>query len=123
MTVFDLSSSTESDRVVVALSGECDLSVRDRVTSELMAALSRSSVVVVDLASLVFMDSSGVHALVTAHHRAERDGRRLYVINAAGVVAELLNLTGVDELLQPPSTDGGPPPSADGGPASSAQGA
>jgi anti-sigma B factor antagonist len=112
MSMFDVRSSAESERVVIALSGECDLSVRDRVTSELLAALARSSVVVVDLAGLVFMDSSGVHALVTAHHAAERDGRRLYVINAAGVVADLLELTGIGDLLRPPSVDGDAPPTA-----------
>jgi len=113
MAMFDVRSTAESDRVVVALSGECDLSVRDHVTKELLAALGRSSVVVVDLTSLVFMDSSGVHALVAAHHAAERDGRRLYVVNAVGVVAELLDLTGIAELLRPPSVDGAAPSSAE----------
>jgi anti-sigma B factor antagonist len=48
------------------------------------------------------MDSSGVHALIAGHHAALERGGRLYVVNAAGEVARLLDVTGVSELLRPP---------------------
>jgi anti-anti-sigma factor len=102
MVEFEARTSVEAERVIVALVGECDLAYRETVTSELLAAVERSNVVVVDLADLEFLDSSGVHALVAAHHAALRRSGRVYVVNAAGEVAQVLALTGVGELMRPP---------------------
>jgi anti-sigma B factor antagonist len=105
MARFEAKTSTAADGLVVALAGECDLSVREEVTSVLLAAVGSAPVVMVDLSALSFLDSSGVHALVAAYHAA-RDGQgRIYVVNAGGVVAEVLELTGVGELLRPPAGD------------------
>jgi anti-anti-sigma factor len=87
----------------VALRGECDLAAREKLTAALRGAVERTDTVLVDLAHLQFMDSSGVHALVAGHHAALERGGRLYVVNAAGEVARLLDLTGVGELLRPPT--------------------
>jgi anti-sigma B factor antagonist len=106
MARFEASTSTEPDRLVVALTGECDLSVREEFTSVLLAAVARSPMVVVDLSALSFLDSSGVHGLVMAHHAARKANGHIYVVNAGGVVAEVLDLTGVGELLRPPAGDG-----------------
>jgi len=102
VTDFEVRTSTEPGRVVVALTGECDLSAREELTSALLAAVGMAPVVVVDVAGLRFLDSTGVHGLVTAHHAAQRDGGRLYLINAAGTVASVLEVTGLDDLLRPP---------------------
>lgn len=102
MVEFVARTSVEADRAIVALAGECDLASRDAVTAELLAAVARADIVVVDLADLEFLDSSGVHALVTAHHAALGRGGRLYVANARGEVAQVLDLTGVGELLRAP---------------------
>lgn len=104
MPQFEVRTSAESDRVVVSLSGECDLMVRDEVTSALLTAVERSRLVCVDLGGLTFMDSSGIHALVRAHHAALANGGHLFVINAAGAVRSVLDLTGVGDLLRPRST-------------------
>jgi len=100
---FEARTSTEPGRLVVALAGECDLAGRDELAAVLLAAVDRTSVVFVDLAGLTFIDSSGVHGLVTAYHAARQTGGRLYVINAGGTVAEVLDLTGIGDLLRPPA--------------------
>jgi anti-sigma B factor antagonist len=102
MADFEATTSVAPDRVVVALAGECDFSRRDELTSVLLAAVDAAKVVLVDLAELRFLDSSGVHALIAGHHAALERGGRLYVVKAAGVVTRVLELTGVDELLRPP---------------------
>ncbi|HEV7964711.1 MAG TPA: STAS domain-containing protein [Actinoplanes sp.] len=102
MAHFEVTTSVEPDRVVVALAGECDFAGRDELTSVLLAAVNSATVVFVDLAELRFLDSSGVHALIAGHHAALDRGGRLYVVKAAGVVTRVLELTGVDELLRPP---------------------
>lgn len=107
MARFEATRSSRSGAAVVALAGECDLSVRDKLTGVLLTAVAESRVVVVDLAGLTFLDSSGIHALVRAHQAALREGGNLYAVRAGGVVAELLDLTGVAELLRVPDGEVG----------------
>ena len=102
MAQFETSMSVENGSTVVALTGECDLAARDALTSALASAIADAETVIVDLTGLRFLDSSGVHCLITGHHTAQRRGRRRYVVNGHGAVAQLLDLTGVGELLRPP---------------------
>jgi anti-anti-sigma factor len=98
---FAATTSAEPGRVVVALSGEADLAARDELTAALLTAVNSARVVVVELGALTFLDSSGLHGLVTAHRAAEKRGGRLYLANAAGAVATLLGITGIGALLSP----------------------
>nr|WP_296072439.1 STAS domain-containing protein [uncultured Actinoplanes sp.] len=107
MTQFEAKTTDEGGLVRVALAGECDLAVSAQLDKVLAAALDRGPLVVVDLAALAFLDSSGVHGLITAHHAARRKGSRLVAVNASGAVATVLELTGVGRLLgSPPNGDG-----------------
>jgi anti-sigma B factor antagonist len=106
MARFAATTSNEAGRVRVALSGECDLEVRDELTATLLAAVHRSPVVIVDLGSLDFLDSSGLHGLITAHRAAKESGRKLFVVNPTGAVATVLDLSGVGALLSPPGANG-----------------
>ncbi|MFI5910396.1 STAS domain-containing protein [Dactylosporangium sp. NPDC051541] len=105
MARFEAMTSVDGKRAAVALSGECDLSAREECTAALMTAVGAAPQVVVDLGGLTFLDSSGVHALVTAYRAATEKGGRLSVVNAGGMVAHVLDITGVGGLLQP--QDGG----------------
>jgi anti-sigma B factor antagonist len=105
MKPFDARTSADHNRAVVSLAGECDLSVRDELTTLLLEAVNSAETVTVDLAGVTFMDSSGLHALMTGHRAAQRTGRRLYATGAVGVVAALLDLTGLASVLSPPATD------------------
>jgi anti-anti-sigma factor len=107
MAQFEARTSIQADRAIVTLTGECDLSARDELTAQLTAAIERAPVVLVDLSGLEFLDSSGVHGLVTGHHTAQSRGRRLHLLNAVGEVAMVLDLTGVGDLLRPPEAGSG----------------
>jgi anti-sigma B factor antagonist len=102
---FETRTTTEAGRAVVALAGECDLAVRDELAAALQAAVRDAHVVVVDLAELRFLDSSGVHGLITAHHAARDKGGHLYVVNSGGSVATVLDITGIGALLSPAGDD------------------
>lgn len=91
----------------LALAGDCDLAVRDELSAALLAAVGRADTVIVDLAGVEFLDSTGVHGLVAAHHAARGRGGRLYVENPTGAVATVLDLTGVGNLLSPSAETGG----------------
>ena len=103
MAYFEVKTSVDPDRVVVVLAGECDFATCGELTSALLSALSSAQVVVVDVGGLTFLDSSGINSLVTAHHAAQRADARLYLVNASGVVATVLDITGVGDLLGPPA--------------------
>ncbi|MGN9893477.1 anti-sigma factor antagonist [Micromonospora sp. L31] len=106
MVHFEARTSTEPGRAVVRLAGECDLAAREELTAALLAAVAGAPVVLVDAGALDFLDSTGIHGLVTAHHAARAAGGRLYVVNARGPVANVLAITGVADLLRPPTDDG-----------------
>lgn len=128
MVHFGSKISADPERAVVVLVGDCDLSVRDQLTTLLLDAVRSARVVVVDLAGVTFMDSSGLHALMTAHHAAQRTGGRLSVRGATGAVAGLLEITGLRTILSPappaqpapgtPASRLDAPVSQQGGPAS-----
>lgn len=105
MANFEARTSAEGGRIIVSLAGECDLSVREHLTAVLLDAVHRTKAVVVDLAELTFIDSTGVHSLVTAHHAATQTGGKIYLINAAGPVATVLRITGLDTLLGAPAEE------------------
>jgi anti-anti-sigma factor len=103
MAQFEARTAAADGRAVVSLVGECDLTAREELTTVLLAAVDSAPVTVVDLAALRFIDSSGVHGLITGHHAALRQGHRLHVVNAGGAVAHVLDMTGVGALLAPPA--------------------
>lgn len=114
MAQFEVTTSAGSGSVVVSLSGDVDLTVRDELTATLLAAVASSRVVIVDVGAVTFMDSSGIHGLVTAYRAAKQDGTQVHAVHAQGVIRDLFDITGVGELLRCPSDGGGPPQAADG---------
>jgi anti-anti-sigma factor len=102
--VFEVRTDTARDgEVVVHAAGEVDMTVSAVLERALLeAAAPGTRRVVVDLRSLRFMDSSGVHALVKGYHAMGSAGGTLVVRNATGVVARVLYITGVAEALGMP---------------------
>jgi anti-anti-sigma factor len=98
----------DAGEVVLRVLGELDINTEPALTTALREVIESSpgQEVVVDLAELSFIDSSGVRALLEGSDRATRRGTRLRARNARGIVARVLYLTGVDELLEIAS----PPP-------------
>ena len=105
MPNFEASTSSDGARLVVSLSGECDFTVREELASALTEAVRTSDAVVIDLTALTFLDSSGVHELVAAHHASRECECDLSARNATGVVATVLDITGVGKLLGLPEGD------------------
>jgi anti-anti-sigma factor len=58
------------------------------------------STVIADLTSTAFCDSSGVHALISAHERAASRGVLLRLaVSPEGSVRRVLQLTGADGIV------------------------
>lgn len=87
--------------VVVVLPAEIDVTNSDQVHEQLIEACAPGvAVVIADLTSTRFCDSSGVHAIMRAYERAAARGTRLWLaVPEAGSVRRVLQLTGVGQLM------------------------
>jgi anti-sigma B factor antagonist len=87
--------------VVVVLPAEIDVTNSGQVHDQLIAALAPDvDLVIADLTSTRFCDSSGVHAIMRAYERAAaRDVRLWLAVQQDGSVRRVLQLTGVGRLM------------------------
>jgi anti-anti-sigma regulatory factor len=53
----------------------------------------------VDMGGTTFCDSAGVNALVRAHNRATANGSQMRLVVSASAVRRVLDITGVDHLM------------------------
>jgi anti-sigma B factor antagonist len=98
----------DRERAVVALAGELDLSVAAHVAATAEELLDVGFAhVVIDLRELSFLDSAGVHALVSAHRSAGRRGAALSLVRGPQRVQCVLTLTGTDSLFSFDGDGGG----------------
>lgn len=82
---------------MLALYGELDIaSARIMENALSRAAGAGAEVVVLDLAELEFIDSSGISVLVGAQLRASREGRRLVLRNLSVQAARVFAVSGLD---------------------------
>ena len=86
-----------SDAVVVRLSGEFDMGGCDQFDAAVrMLGADGLRKIVIDLAELTFIDSSGIRSLLDTKRRAEEQGLDLVVrVPENGQVRQVLELTGV----------------------------
>lgn len=77
----------------VHVAGELDLRTVPQLERALHESQVRARLVVLDLRELVFMDSSGVHAIVNASTRAQQLGVRLVLQRGAAHVDRMFALT------------------------------
>jgi anti-sigma B factor antagonist len=89
------------DAVLVALSGELDLS-RAYTFDEEMRRLEaqRPKAIVLDLRELNFLDSAGLGRVLALQRRARRDGRRLVVVRGRRAVQRLFAISALDAQLE-----------------------
>jgi anti-sigma B factor antagonist len=87
-------STRESDgQVVVTLRGQLDIAEAARIAAALAAVATREPQIIVDLAALEFIDSSGVAALVRGRNLARRAGGELLLAAPQQQVLRVLTLT------------------------------
>ena len=88
------------DTVVLRLQGELDTATSRELRAALATAMAGdASAMVLDLAALSFIDSTGIAVLLAACHQAESQGRSFSLRHPGRMVLKVLNLTGVDRLL------------------------
>ena len=86
------------------LAGEFDLAGRD-LADQALAGVNGATKVVLDLSELEFIDSMGIHFVVTAHERARADGREFTIVRGGPQVTRVFHIVGLDDVL--PFADAG----------------
>jgi anti-sigma B factor antagonist len=85
----------------IRVAGELDLASREHFERALSAAESYGrTAVVLNLENLVFMDSTGLSAILSALKRAEDSGRTLQVHGARDEIQRILAISGLHWLLE-----------------------
>jgi anti-sigma B factor antagonist len=109
---FDARTSTSGTTCTVVVSGELDLAVAERFEAEVAAVLAEAPrTVVIDLSAVDFIDSSGVHVLLSAHRRAAARALRLVVVTGpADHAQKVFRACGVDRVLGFAAAAGEPAP-------------
>jgi anti-sigma B factor antagonist len=93
MISMDLSTRECDGQVIVALRGVLDVADAASVAVALTAAAARQRDIIIDLAGLQFIDSSGVAALVRGRRQARHAGRELLLAAPQQQVLRVLTLT------------------------------
>ena len=99
MFSMDPSIRQNEDRVLVALRGELDVTDAASAAAALIALAARDCEIIVDLAGLEFIDSSGLAALVLARRHARQAGGDLLLAAPQKQVLRLLTLTRLVEVF------------------------
>ena len=100
--MFEAATSVDgSGRRVISLNGSVDLATSDGLVEVVRRLLADGGeqAIIVDLAGVGFLDSSGVRALLVAQRDTVAQGGSLSVCGARGIVADVLRITAVDETL------------------------
>ncbi len=95
-----MSSERDGDVHTISLFGELDLATADDVSAEIQRVEDTDArSIVVDLAGLTFMDSTGIRLLWRAHERSRADSCRLTLLRGCAAVQRVLQLTGLEARL------------------------
>ena len=84
---------------VVALTGDVDLQSSPAVRQQLLSSFDNYSRVVVDLAGVTYIDSSGVASLVEAFQLARKKGGYFALVSVSAAVMRVLSLARLDRVF------------------------
>ncbi len=82
----------------IKLTGEFDISGRE-LADEVLASANGSGKIVLDLSELDFIDSMGIHFVVTAHQAAQAEGREFTIVRGSPEVDRIFKLVGLGDVL------------------------
>jgi anti-anti-sigma factor len=97
---FGLRVLHHNSHTVLRVEGELDLATAPQLRSRLGHVIADADgPILLDLADLTFIDSTGLRAILTAHAELDEQGRDLCVIKASVQVRRLFELCGISDLL------------------------
>lgn len=100
VTEFAVDEQRVGHRAVLTVAGEVDVSTAAQLRAAIERAAAASSDVWLDFTGTTFMDSTGIHTVISARSRLAEGQRRLVVICPEGPVLRVLKLTHVEQSLE-----------------------
>ena len=100
MTDFTIDERTRGDGAELALSGDLDMSatfVLEPILDRVLAGAPGE--LVLDLAEVPFVDSSGLGLLIATHERADRAGVDMAIAGAGPEIQRVFQIAGLDGVL------------------------
>jgi anti-sigma B factor antagonist len=99
-TALSINLSRDRDRLIVTLHGDLDAHAAPALADVLLAAVEcQEHTVLVDLAGVGFIDSSGLTILLSAHRRLGRAGGWLIAVDPSPAVVRIFEMTGLDNTI------------------------
>lgn len=98
--MFQATITDRLPRTVIALEGELDLASTPQllaIVSGVMAA--GSGEIVLDMAELTFIDSTGLSGVATLAEQARSSGASLELRSPSELTAQVLEVTGLDRVI------------------------
>ena len=95
----NVATRDHGDWVVVTLGGEVDLQHSPRLRKLLGEVMGRRRPVVVDMAGIAYIDSSGIAALVEAYQTARRQAGRFTLAAISAPALRVLRLARLDQVF------------------------
>jgi anti-anti-sigma factor len=91
----------QGDRLVLTLRGELDPHTAPQLRSRIDEALANGKVdLVLDLAGVTFIDSSGLRVVLRAHSEAGERNGRLVLRSPSATARRLLDITGLVDHIE-----------------------
>jgi anti-anti-sigma factor len=99
MEEFTVSATTSQTTARVAVTGDVDLAAADRLLAAVAPLIRPGAEVIVDCASVRFLDSAGLRTLLELNRKAQETGGTMVLAAPSEAVSRLLELAGVTELF------------------------
>ena len=96
----ELSFVEEGDVVVVTLQGDIDLEHSSRMRQNLLDILGDVRAVIVDMAGVTMIDSSGIASLLEGFQEARKKGKDFILAAPGDPVMRVLKLARLDTVFQ-----------------------
>jgi stage II sporulation protein AA (anti-sigma F factor antagonist) len=101
MRNFGIGMEWSGDAVHLRVRGDLDISVADSLLERVEAMEGSSAqLVIVDLAELTFLDSSGLKALLAAQQAGADGGFEVLVVRTPKAVRRVIDVAGADRILR-----------------------
>lgn len=91
--------SEQDGFIVIALDGEIDLDTAPTVRKALLDHLKKGKSLLIDLAQVSYIDSSGIASLVEGLQMARKQGRDLALVAVSQRVHRVLELARLDKVF------------------------
>ena len=96
----DVEEIAHGDRYTLVLSGELELGSAKTLQDAVARVCARKpSSLTMDLSKLMFIDSTGLAAIILASKICERDGHDFFLIKGPRAVQRLFEITGLIDVL------------------------